>query len=216
MFLDKTLRIALLISAIFHTAMFLPLAQFKYSPTKQTQAPLKITYVLPKSLPVKKAEVKVKKKPQAQGRRVNKREIQHKPIAKDKPIQKDKPLKEKVVATRPAVSHPEIEIPRELPREKEAVYLNYYQSIREKIRGFVLNNYPRYITCGEVCLYFVLLSNGQLKEIKIVQERSSQNHLLKEIAKKSVAQAAPFSPFPEDLTQEHLSFNVIISFELSH
>jgi len=48
----------------------------------------------------------------------------------------------------------------------------------------------------------------------VVEERSTPNRLLKEIAKKSLRRASLFASFPEGLGQAQLSFNVIISFEL--
>ena len=62
-------------------------------------------------------------------------------------------------------------------------------------------------------MYFILSANGGLQEVKILEEQSSTHRFLKEVAKKSVVQAAPFSPFPKELDQKNLSFNVIISFE---
>ena len=202
MIFDKSLSIALLISMIFHALLFLPLMYFKNAPFKKRLPSLRITYLVPKKVLAKK--VSLKKRPVAR------------PKTDSSYKAENKPIKKIVSAPKPASEDIKIEIPPELPKEKEALYLNYYQTIRERIRNFVLENYPRFIACGEVCLYFVLLSDGSLKEIKVVEERSSQNRLLKDVAKKSVSQAAPFSSFPKDLSQAQLSFNVIISFELEH
>ena len=200
--MDKSLTVALLISAIFHLAIILPLPYFNRSLVKKSPYAIKITYLAAEEIALK--DVRRKAKPLAA--------IQHK--APKKEDLKPKPLDDLTHFAKPTPEHLAIEIPPELPKEKEALYLNYYQSIREKIRKIVLNNYPRYIACGEVCLYFVLTSNGELKEIRVVEERSSQNRLLKEIAERSVYQASPFLAFPNDLNQPQLSFNVIISFEL--
>lgn len=205
MMVDKSLSIALLISMIFHALLFLPLMYFKSAPFKKRLPSLRITYLVPKKVPAKKVSLKKRK------------EV---PVARPETDSsykaENKPIKKIVSAPKPASEDIKIEIPPELPKEKEALYLNYYQTIRERIRNFVLENYPRFIACGEVCLYFVLLSDGSLKEIKVVEERSSQNRLLKDVAEKSVSQAAPFSSFPKDLSQAQLSFNVIISFELEN
>lgn len=207
MLLDKSLSIALLISAIFHLLVFLPLSLFKNLPVQKRASVLKITYLAPQKPSPPKPVIKqrpvqvVKQEPEPQ-----------QDPAEDKP----QPLaaEKKVIPPKPQSQYAKIEIPPELPKEKEALYLDYYQSIRDKIRLFVLENYPRFIDCGEVCLYFVLYSNGGLKEVNVIAERSSPNRPLIEIAKKSLRDAAPFSAFPKELNQPQLAFNVIISFEL--
>jgi len=216
MFLDKSLNIALLISAIFHTVVFLPLPHFKNLSVQKKAPPLKVTYLAPKKISPRKPLAE--DKPHKLVKQVNKKDAAIKAeVKKDKMVKpKDKPVKRKIPLAEPPSQYAKIEIPLELPKEQEALYLNYYQSIREKIRTFVVENYPRFIACGEVCLYFVLSSKGGLKEISVIEKRSSPNRLLREIAEKSLRDASPFLPFPEELNQPQLSFNVIISFELEN
>lgn len=197
MFFDKSLGIALLISIIFHTIIFLPLPRFESRSMQKDTPELKVTYLV-----YKKDFLNTSNLRKITRSLIAAQQAKKKNGAAINDTEKTKGIAEK------------IEIPPELPRDKENLYLNYYESIREKIRRFVINNYPHYIACGEVYLYFVLLSNGKLKELKIVEEKSSQNKMLKKIAKRSVVQASPFPAFPEDLQQSQLSFNVIISFEL--
>jgi outer membrane biosynthesis protein TonB len=211
---DKTLRISLLISAVFHTVIFLPLlSSFKAPPVKNDSPVIKVTYVQPKRTSI----VKKRATPPPPPKKVEYRVKQH---AIPKPgVTKAVKVEKKLVGlpAEPAKSgaqYAKIEIPPELPKEKESLYLDYYRSIREEISRFTLENYSRYIACGEVCLYFVLSADGRLQEIRVVEERSSPNRLLKDVARKSVQQAAPFLSFPEGLTQEQLSFNVIIAFEV--
>ncbi|MFC1631153.1 energy transducer TonB [Candidatus Omnitrophota bacterium] len=139
-----------------------------------------------------------------------------KPAAAVKEMASIPQLKQKAVtALKPrSEQKTQILIPEDLPKEQEALYLDYYQSIRQKIRQFVIRNYPRYIDRGEVCLYFVLLPNGKLDQIRVLSERSCENTQLQQIAEKSVRQAAPFIAFPQQLDQPQLSFNVVISFEV--
>ena len=222
MFLDKSLRIALLLSALFHALTFLPLAHFKnLSVRKQTPAP-RITYLVPEKIFSKRPSTENKplelvKQAGEESRTVEPQvKTTMAPKGPDdlpKPKQ-DRPAESETAPLKPASRPTGIEIPPELPKEEEALYLTYYQSIREKIRAFVVKNYPHFIACGEVCLYFILSSDGRLKEVSIVEERSSPNSLLREIAENSLRNAAPFSPFPKDLKQGRLSFNVIVSFEL--
>jgi len=199
--IDRSLRIAFLISAVLHALLFLQGWQFKTLSIKKPPGPLVVTYLIPKEVPAAKPRVKEKPAPRLQTAKAVRPK---KEIAQKTP---KKPLEQ----TR---DEEKIEIPPELPKEKEALYIGYYQSIRGRIREFVVENYPRFIACGEVCLRFVLLSNGKLKELSVIEERSTPNHLLQEIAKKSLRRASPFAPFPKGLGQAQLSFNVIISFEL--
>ena len=224
MFLDKTLRITLLISVLFHATTFLPLAHFKNLSVQKKVPALEVTYLAPRKISSK--EPSAKNKPRRLVKQTNKKDAAMKPQVKtaralkgqDRLLKRkeDKPLKSRLAPLKPTSQYAKIEIPPELPKEKEALYLSYYQSIRQKIRTFVVENYPRFIACGEVCLYFILSSNGRLKEINVVEERSNPNRLLREIAEKSLRDASPFSPFPKDLEQPQLSFNVIISFELEN
>lgn len=214
--LGNSLAIPLLISMIVHTVIFLPLPYFKTPFDKKDLPVLKITYLPPVKVSLKETHLQLKKKPITKDmQQASEKDVTAK-FKMDKGYKpKDESVKKTVGVPEPKSSQgSQIEIPPELPKGKEELYINYYQSIREKIRRFVVKNYPRFIDCGEVCLYFVLSSNGRLKEIDIVEERSTQNHLLKEIAKKSLRQASPFLSFPKGLSSSQLSFNVIISFEL--
>jgi len=163
----------------------------------------------------KEAVVPKKLKPQISriSQKIIKDSLTKKTNAKPKPKQQQQPDKDLNADLKPEQKQEKIEIPPELPKEKETLYLSYYQTIRNKIRKYVTKNYPHYIARGEICLYFVLTSNGQLEQIKIIEERSTQNNLLKEISKRSVKAATPFLAFPKGLDQPKLSFNVIISFE---
>jgi TonB family protein len=91
-------------------------------------------------------------------------------------------------------------------------YVSYYQFVREKIRRAVYQNYSRDDT-GEVYLSFIISSNGILREVRLIEEKSSVNYYLRETALRSIRDASPFPSFPEELDYPQLSFNVIISFE---
>src|SRR3989338_2926719 len=92
------------------------------------------------------------------------------------------------------------------------IYLNYYQIVRTRIKERAYANYSK-SDAGEVYLTFVLLSDGSLKQIQLVEDRSSKNPYLRDISLKSIKEAAPFPSFPADLNYPELSFNVAISFE---
>jgi len=92
-------------------------------------------------------------------------------------------------------------------------YISYYQIVREKIRRAAYQNYTRTET-GEVYLSFVISNIGDIKEIRTVEEKSSPIQYLREIALRSINDAAPFPNFPKELDYPQLSFNVVISFEI--
>lgn len=96
---------------------------------------------------------------------------------------------------------------------KNPVYLRYYRAIREKIRRYAYYNYNRAYS-GEIYLSFVVASDGRLKALRIIDEKSSPNNYLKEIATKSIKDASPYPVIPEELDYPELSFKVIIVFEL--
>jgi outer membrane biosynthesis protein TonB len=95
-------------------------------------------------------------------------------------------------------------------------YLNYNERIREKIRNraYFYVETPDF-KVGEVYLTFVLLSDGSLKEVKIIDEKSHADDYLRNIGLRSIKESAPFPAFPSDLKYPELTFNVIISFEVN-
>jgi len=92
-------------------------------------------------------------------------------------------------------------------------YISYYQLVREKIRRCAYYNYSHTET-GEVFVTFLISNDGYLKNVRMVEEKSSPSSYLGEIALRSVKDASPFPNFPKDLDYPSLSFNVIISFEI--
>lgn len=95
-------------------------------------------------------------------------------------------------------------------------YLNYTQDIRHKIKqkAYSYVGHPGFEE-GEVYLTFVLTSKGLLRNVKIISDRTSANVYLQQIGMRCIEDAAPFPPFPVDLQYPELTFNVIISFELT-
>ena len=92
-------------------------------------------------------------------------------------------------------------------------YISYYQIVREKIRRAAYQNYSR-IEVGEAYVSFIITTDGALKDVRLVGEKSSLSPYLREIALKSIREATPFPNFPKELDYPQLSFNVIISFEI--
>lgn len=118
-------------------------------------------------------------------------------------------IKPDVIAVKKKITLP----PLDIDKVDNPSYISYYQIVREKIRRAAYQNYTR-VEVGEVYLSFVILSDGTLKEIRLVEEKSSSSPYLREIALRSIKEASPFPNFPKELDYPHLSFNVVISFEI--
>jgi outer membrane biosynthesis protein TonB len=104
------------------------------------------------------------------------------------------------------------DVPGEIARTPE--YKNYYQIIRERIRRLAYYNYKK-VEEGEVFLTFSISAEGALLNLSINDEKSAKSDYLRDIAARSVKDAAPYPGFPEKLkNSDKLAFNVIISFEL--
>lgn len=103
---------------------------------------------------------------------------------------------------------------KDLDSKEIPFFLNYYQTIREKIRRQTI--YPdiarKNLAEGTTCLSFVLSRNGELKEIGI--KNSSGDKLLDRTAVWFIKRASPFSPFPKGLKQPQLQLSVQISYKL--
>lgn len=92
-------------------------------------------------------------------------------------------------------------------------YANYYSLVRARIKQRAYFNYSdNYI--GEVYLTFILSSDGALKDLQILENRTTAQQFLRTIGLKSVKEAAPFPAFPKELRYPELTFNVVISFQM--
>jgi TonB family protein len=100
---------------------------------------------------------------------------------------------------------------------RKTTYIGYYRSVREKIRYYADRNYVKEGTStqGEAFLSFVVASNGELLHIMVIDNRSSADSALRDIAINSIRDASPFPAFPQGMNQYQITFNVIISFELN-
>lgn len=95
------------------------------------------------------------------------------------------------------------------------MYVGYNDRIRDKIRNrayFYIDD-PQF-QAGEVYLTFIVTSDGNLKDLQIIGERSRANDYLRAVGLRSVKESSPFPPFPSDLKYPELSFNILISFEV--
>jgi len=114
-----------------------------------------------------------------------------------------------IIAVKKKITLPPVDI----EKINNPTYVSYYQFVREKIRKAAYQNYSRSET-GVVYLAFIISSNGILRDVRLIEEKSSVNYYLRETALRSIRDASPFPIFPKELDYPQLSFNVIISFEL--
>lgn len=117
-------------------------------------------------------------------------------------------IKPDIIAVKKKITLPPVDI----DKSNNPSYISYYQIVREKIKRAAYRNYTR-IEVGEVYLSFIISGDGYIREVRIVDEKSSPSPYLKQIALNSLKDASPFPNFPKDLDYPQLSFNVVISFE---
>jgi len=103
--------------------------------------------------------------------------------------------------------------PIEMAKVDNPSYISYYQIVREKIRRSAYQNYTHNET-GEVYVSFIISCDGYIKDVRLVEEKTSAGDYLRAIALRSVKDASPFPNFPKELDYLQLSFNIIISFEI--
>ena len=135
--------------------------------------------------------------------------------------QKQQPALPKPSFTKPVLIKPDIIAikkkitlpPIGIDKIKNPSYINYYQIVREKIRRAAYQNYIRE-EIGEVYLSFIISSDGSLKEVRLIEDKSSNSTYLRDISLRSIRNASPFPNFPKELDYPQLSFNVVISFEI--
>ena len=95
---------------------------------------------------------------------------------------------------------------------QEKDYVAYTTLIREKIKQKLKNIYGDCCGEGDVCLLFVLKSNGSLYTFD-VDHLSTNNKELCNIATLGLKKASPFPPFPKTLSYGRMFFNIVISFQ---
>ena len=95
---------------------------------------------------------------------------------------------------------------------QEKDYVAYAALIREKIKQRLKNIYDGYCGEGDVCLLFVLTSNGSLYTFNI-DNLSTNNKELRDIATLGLKKASPFPPFPKILSYDRMFFSIVISFQ---
>jgi len=219
---NKVFQFALIASILFHSVFFFTAPHMPFTPSKRALEKIEITYYKikeppPKSKPeTKKAEAEpqpFKKLPE-----IKKEEILQppRPVA-EKPQEAKTPVRPTAEVVELKEKTFEKVVEEEKDDAKKATYISYYKAVREKIRQYADRNYPsnRRLGQGEVFLSFVVVSSGELLRVRIIDEKSSDDRTLRNIAINSIREASPFPPFPSGMGQYQITFNIIISFELN-
>ncbi len=93
---------------------------------------------------------------------------------------------------------------------KDKTYISYYRLINEQLRQSAIC--PEIFSEGEIEVSFVLSADGQLRSVEVLPDSSCPDFSLRETALQIVKRASPFPPFPMNLQQSQLTFNVVICF----
>lgn len=242
MYENKSFQLAVLISILIHFAVFLSAPHVGVISIKEAIPVIKISYVKPKEKEkeVKKEAVKntgkiIGQKPQYLPPLapqalpdVGKDDILNPPHGAETPIIPKQTEGEAVGSDAQASSGRaviqsssgkkfETIINEEKDSGRKATYIGYYRSVRERIRYYADRNYIREGSSGEgeVFISFTVTSKGELLQVAVIEKRSIEDPLLRNIAINSVRDASPFPGFPHGMNQYQITFNVVISFELN-
>lgn len=221
---SKTFQLAFLISLIVHGVVLFQNPNFNLFPNSKKQQNLEISYIKEPEKPIKyqktlspnaepflKLPSKITVDKIAPPPFIDKPEVfqrNRETIQRESSFIRPALTKPDIIAVKKKITLPALD----LDKSNNPSYISYYQIVREKIKRAAYQNYTR-IEMGEVYLSFIISSDGYIREVRIVDEKSSFSPYLRQIALKSVKDASPFPNFPKDLNYQQLSFNVVISFE---
>ncbi|MBU1086162.1 MAG: TonB family protein [Candidatus Omnitrophica bacterium] len=219
---NKIFKITLLVSLCLHALILFPMPKFQKKKPEVIE-PVFFNY-LAVNIPQPKNNIKDLNKAnihQKQRKKIAKKT--YRTIKSNKKTQKPASKIEEnpePLANTPAVEpEPKKEILTKqspvLPKKdedlsKDKYYISYYRLINELLRDSVI--YPDDFSEGEIALTFVLNADGSLVNVDVLQDTSYNNNSLRETAKQIVKNASPFPPFPKELRQNQLTFNVVFCF----
>jgi len=204
MYIDNSFKTALIISLSLHGLVLAALPGANFFRMHKKFQKIEITYIKPQ---LKKTERVVALKKAMPAPYIKKEEVIQENLREiNRPeirISEKKSAQVGAKISLPADNSEKIHNPK---------YLNYSQTVRERIKRAAYQNYTRHDT-GQVYLSFAISSDGTLQAVRLIEEKSVENQYLRGIALKSIQDASPFPKFPKELNYPQLSFNIIISFE---
>lgn len=206
--MDRKFGFAFGISAFIHSAVFLPF--FAVAVPKQevvVNKPIIVDYV--------KNEKPVEDKKETVKSRISPKQAETPKLE----LSKDVEMKEKRSAAELLKNREDARRQvRELAKRQADVrstkdYINYYQLIREKIRGRLKGHYRNYHTEGDVVLIFMVNSAGSVEAVEVETALSTRDPDLIRVAIASVRESSPFPPFPRELAYPQVAFDLTVSFK---
>jgi len=217
---SRIFRYCLAISFLIHFAIFLRFSHYNFFITQKKLKEIEITYLNLK-LEAKKEEAAKKEVKNIEGMAKSPTMIVEKDKAKISNVKDMSKLPEKFEAVNKqpaAISQLQVKRKVFVPALKSEKidnphYQSYYETVRSMIKKRAYANYSK-LDEGEAYLTFVVLSDGTLRQVQLIEEKTSANEYLRQVSLKSIQECNPFPLFPADLNYPELSFNVIISFEL--
>ena len=180
---------------------------------RQPEARVRRSELLPElSAPQKLVSVEVPKPPQEKKSEA----VMPKKEAAASPTQKKAAAEQqvsKVVIKQPVVPKVEAKTSVDASLDAQGMRLippSYSQVVRDRIIGNL--DTRRAGGEGDVYVRFVITSSGALKEVNIVNEKSTDDGVLREAAFTAVKNSAPFPVFPEKVEVPEIVFTCQITF----
>jgi len=226
---DRTFKTTLLFSAVLHVFLLFNWPFYRHIFTDwKKPGDIEITYL--------KTEV-LREKPEPPAKRSAPQPEVSKParlVEEAKPEEKAKPAdaKKEIPKAKPAAPEETAPARKEPDRAKVVIKepvvpriqatasvdmqglrlmpTSYSQTVRNRIIGR-LDTMKSGVE-GEVYVRFIVTSDGGLKDIRIVDDKSSSNGFLRSAAFAAVRDAAPFAEFPPGVDLPEIAFTCEISF----
>ena len=220
-------RVTLIISLVIHVVILSSLPLFKNIPQKKELTNIEVTYKSHTGKKSKRDRGGISEKFLS----VKQKKLPKTALPQDRPeieqyhkidLSEFSKPKEAITISKPKLptfAKQKISL-KNLPVEmsKDPVYLGYRDIVRKKIQDrvyyysdqFFYFDYPRE---GKIFVSFTITSDGKLKELSILEDKSSADDILKRIVLTAIKKSSPFQRFPKDLKYDERSFNLEISFE---
>jgi len=237
---DRTFKYALILSFLFHSAIIIEWPFYKHlfpnqsqykdieitylnikelsAPTQRNEAlinttqtkaefpqPTKmITKELPKGTSVERAEAISPKKESTMPAETKKEDIN---VFKKPALEQKSSVEIKQVFIQKSAGITSIDL-----KNLHLVPPSYAQAIRNKIRRNL--DAPKSAVTGDIFVRFVVASDGEIRELNIIDEKSSKNGFLRELVFEAIKNSSPFPKFPKDIMVPEVKFTCQITFEV--
>ena len=230
---DRNLLIALIFSAVFHLVLLYNWPLYRHLFTQKMRAgDIEVTYLKIREEPAMKVSEPPAKRSAVQPEVSPPRKLVSEEQPKAAPVKKteaETPKKEaasaspakkaaeegtsRVVIKQPVVPRTEVAAPIGAAVDLQGLRLippSYSQVVRDRI----IDNLDTRKTGGEGDVYvrFVVASSGALKEVNIIDDKSTDDGVLRAAAFEAVKNAAPFPSFPEKVNLSEVIFTCQITF----